>query len=175
MQCLRLPACETGAIGLDGLRTWAGESWQAVAQPVLGPERGVPPPTERYMLERLYGVSLGPGSAMPRMLAAIVRRVRAAGIPILVYMAPTPVDVLRAEGLDDVERRRRDVAVVRAVTVAVGGRFADLHEALARDEVDKWGHYSPAGARTLAGLLHPLVVRALVDGVAAAAPARVAQ
>jgi hypothetical protein len=176
MQCLRVPACEAGAIGLDDFRTWANDSWRTASQPVFGPERGIPPPTERYMVHRLYDVTLAPDAAMPRMLDAIVGRLHAAGIPVLVYAAPAPVQVLRAEGLDEAERR--NVAVVGEVTVAGGGRFVDLHEALDGDEVDKWAHYSVAGSRKLASLLHPIVVRALVDGMsreAGGAPARLAQ
>jgi hypothetical protein len=110
-----------------------------------------------------YDATISRREPVVRMMEATVRMAVRRGVPTVVIGSPIPSAALAAHALwnadADAERFR---TLAQAVTDA-GGRFVDLHLALAPDEFsDMAGHYTPAGIDHMARLLVP-IVRAAVE------------
>jgi len=107
-------------------------------------------------------------------LTGTLRRLRAGGARVLVYLAPLEVTWLEEQGVLGEDGFRTTVARVRAAVEGSGGAFADLHDALPADSFrDAPGHLrhppdGPDGPARLARLLRPFVLQALAQAPAAA-------
>ncbi len=108
-----------------------------------------------------YDVKLDAEHPTVQMMAAAVALARERGVTMVVLAAPIPVAALRARGW----YRSENFAVLRRVVEADGGKFVDLHAALAADEFrDSSGHYTRAGAEALARRVKSGVLPLLVPG-----------
>jgi hypothetical protein len=95
-----------------------------------------------------------------RVLDAMLEAYRAAGIPVLVYVAPLNVEHLRGLGVLDETGLARSLARIEAVARARGADFLDLHALLGdsffKDPVDHLSTDPPAeGPRRVAAALLP--------------------
>jgi hypothetical protein len=97
-----------------------------------------------------------------RLMEATVRLAREAGVRVLVIGTPLPFEAMHdAVGYDGAVYAER-FATLRAAVEDAGGTFLDLHEALPRDQfTDAVGHFTVAGAQTLAERVGPAVAREL--------------
>ena len=109
-----------------------------------------------------WDAPLGPDNPLLRFGAAAVRKLADAGIRVLVVVAPVPWERLAAANHFDAVRYAIKVDVLRTMVVKAGGELVDLHRALARDAFrDTGGHFTPAGAAQVAGLVAPRLLSAM--------------
>ena len=71
---------------------------------------------------------IDPGHPVLRVFAATLARLRAGGIPILVYVAPANVEHMRRLGILDARGLAATVASIEQLTLAAGADFVDLHD-----------------------------------------------
>jgi len=161
---LRFDAAADALYRLTGVQTLlrAAPLWRifgaATQPPCAGsPERQAE--TDARLRDRfrsLYDFDLSPTSPAVGMLRAAVRMGVEHGIDVLVVVTPVPAAALAEEGRFDDEGERRTVALLRDTVGSVGGRFLDLHDALAPGEFrDTGGHFTAAGAARMAELVAP--------------------
>jgi len=109
---------------------------------------------------------IDPGHPVLRVFAATLARLRAGGIPVLVYVAPANVEHMRRLGILDARGLAATVASIEEVSLAAGAIFVDLHD-LFPDEAfrDANGHLAYEGAihgpATVAEALAPSLAPAL--------------
>jgi len=106
---------------------------------------------ERYALD--------PDHAMVAMTARLVRDLRAAGVEILVYVAPIDVGRLRRLGVYDELDLPGQIEALRIAIGATPEEFRDFHDVLPRNVfADHRNHLRRAGLRRLAERVAPEIV-----------------
>lgn len=124
---------------------------------------------ERELMKALDAAvgGLSPDSARLRVLAATVRSIRKAGIPVLVWVAPVNVEYLQSIGVR-VDGIARSVAAIRTAVVGAGAAFADLHwllpDAAFRDSGDHVTTEGPVDGSAILGSRLASEIAPLVRG-----------
>jgi hypothetical protein len=154
----------TGMHAIDDLRDRRKEA-------IAAERREGPMPNRRTAAayRSAFGKSLDGASSDDvalRMLAATVRRFRAAGIPVVVYVNPVNVEAMKRRGVWNQSGIDRTLAALDATVVESGGCFIDLHDLLPDAEFrDPAEHLSYRGNRNghalLVARLAPVVVERL--------------
>jgi hypothetical protein len=126
----------TGSKALFERKLWLGATAYARSL-VPGRNRATRARIEKNLWTVFEG--LAPDAPRLRVLEATLRTFAKAGIPVLVWLAPSNVEHARYLGLP-VEGLARSAASVRAVVEGAGARFVDLHwllpDAAFRDSSD---------------------------------------
>jgi hypothetical protein len=101
------------------------------------------------------------GSHRVEMLAALLRGLERAGIPVLVWVSPVNVEHVRSLGLST-DGLGRSIAALRKVARDSGAEFLDLHEALPGSAFrDAGDHYTVAGPDSGTSLVAAPLARAI--------------
>lgn len=97
------------------------------------------------------------------MMGATVELMRRNGMRTIVLVTPTPLHLLKREGLFDPERDAARMALLREIVESRGGRFLDLHDALkAKQFSDVNGHFTADGDIAMAARTAPPILREVV-------------
>jgi hypothetical protein len=128
-----------------------------------------------YAARTLLGPALrglAPDDPALEVLDALLRRFEAAGIAVLVYVAPINVEHLASIGAYDAQGMARTSARIETVSQRRGAAFLDLHDLLPdaafADHLDHLVQdVEPEGSRALADRLAPLVAERLQNAPAA--------
>lgn len=112
---------------------------------------------------------IDPHSPPLRALEATLSHYCAAGVELIVYVAPINVDHLRSIGVYDAEGAAAAIAQLRAIAEERGARFLDLHALLPDGAFRDHNHHLHTagaidGAGEVAARLLPLVLAASGDG-----------
>ena len=135
--------------------------------------RATPYATRTLLGPALRG--LAPDDPALEVLDALLRRFEAAGIAVLVYVAPINALHLASIGAYDPQGMARTSARIEAVSEHRGAAFLDLHallpDAAFADHLDHLVQdVEPEGSRAVAKRLAPLVAERLQDAPAAQTP-----
>jgi hypothetical protein len=161
----RWPPLDTGSSAAAALVAEAqqrlGTTDQSTADLLVHAARSGPPPAA---LVPHWDAPFGPRTAAVRMLAAAVAMVHRRGAVPLVIVSPIPRETLSGDAVHDEDAIARRVAALRAVVETRGGRFVDLHRALAdADFRDRAAHLSAGGTQRMAALVAPHVSHAVAQ------------
>ena len=131
--------------------------------------RATPYATRTLLGPALQG--LAPDDPALEVLDALLRRFEAAGIGVLVYLAPINVEHLSSIGAYDRQGMARTGARIEAVSQSRDAAFLDLHDLLPdaafADHLDHLVQdVEPEGSRALADRLAPLVAERVQDAPA---------